>query len=92
VSNAGDDPNKKCATLQPGQTAFGAAGETGYSVEFYRTITQPGVATRVEHYTWNYTMTPDITLVGPGTPTTTAPTSTTPGASTTVGPTTTTSP
>lgn len=94
VSNAGDDPNKKCATLQPGQTAFGAAGETGYSVEFYRTITQPGKPPRVEHDTWNYTMTPDITLVGPGTPTTTAPTSTTPGASTTTaaGATTTTSP
>ena len=92
VSNPGDDPNKKCATLQAGQTAFGAGGETGYVVEFYRTISQPGKPTSVEHYLWRYAMTPDITLVGPGTATTTAPTSTTPGASTTSGATTTSTP
>jgi vancomycin resistance protein YoaR len=87
VKNPGDDPNKVCATLQPGQTKAGAGGETGYVVEFYRTITQPGHSPRVEHFLWRYAMTPNITLVGPGTPTTTAPTTTVPSATTSAPPT-----
>ncbi len=81
VKNPSDDPNNRCATLAPGETAAGASGETGYSVEFYRTITQPRQLARVEHYTWTYTMNPNIVLMGPGTPTTTATTSV-PSAST----------
>jgi vancomycin resistance protein YoaR len=83
ATNPSDDPDDKCATLPTGQTASGAGGETGYSVEFYRTITQPGKPATVEHYRWTYTMNPSITLVGSVAPTTTAPgvtTTTAPGA------------
>ncbi len=85
VKNASDDPDNKCATLAAGQTAPGAAGETGYTVEYYRTITQPGHPPRVEHFRWTYTMNPNIVLVGPPSATTTSPPTTTPSSTTTAG-------
>ena len=82
--NPADDPKQRCATLQAGEQAPGAAGHTGYSVEFFRTIARPGSPTVTQRFSWTYRMLPDVVLVG--TPTS-APTSTTgpPGASTTVG-------
>ncbi len=80
VKNPSDDPDSKCATLGPGETAAGSTGHAGYSVEFFRTITEPRRDVRVERFSWNYTMMPNVTLVGEGEPTTTASSTTTPSS------------
>jgi vancomycin resistance protein YoaR len=84
---AGLDKDNVCATLPEGQTKRVEEGHTGYDVEFYRVITQPGHDTTRERFFWRYKMTADKTLVGHAAP---APTTLAPGATAppTVAPTT----
>jgi hypothetical protein len=84
VKKATDDPTNKCATLAVGEQYLSQAGHTGYVVEFEREITRPGAAPVVQHYSWRYTMLPNVYLVGSAA---TAPTTTAaPGATTTTKP------
>ena len=59
-----DDPNNRCATLQPGEHYTAQDGETGYDVEFDRVIDQPGLPERRQHYQVHYPMLPNKVLVG----------------------------
>lgn len=68
AESSADDPKNVCATLKPGERAAGPRGHTGYSVEFFRTITDPGKPPRVQRFRWRYRMLPDIVLVAPGDP------------------------
>ena len=85
AESSADDPKNTCATLKPGERAAGPSGHTGYSVEYFRTITDPGKPPRVQRFRWRYRMLPDIVLVAPGDP---AASTTTTG----IGPSTTTKP
>ncbi len=80
AKHAADDPTNICATLKAGEQDDLAAGHAGYTVRFYREITQPGKPLAREQYYWHYDMLPDVVLVGAGTP---PPTTTVPGATTT---------
>lgn len=64
VKNPADDPSAKCATLAAGERAAGAPGRTGYSVEYFRTITVDGKPPRVERFRWRYRMLPNVILIG----------------------------
>ena len=84
------DPAGDCAHLTPGQIDDTASGHTAYLTQLFRVIDQPGHPEIRERITWQYTMTPDIILVGatpPGVTTTTKPgtTTTKPGTPTTTG-------
>jgi vancomycin resistance protein YoaR len=81
-----DDP-----TLPRGEEERVESGYTGYDVEVYRIIEQPGHDTVRERFFWRYKMVPEQWVRGTMKPTTTT-SSTTPGASpsSTTGPSTTT--
>jgi vancomycin resistance protein YoaR len=69
------DPTNECPSLQPGQIDDTASGHTAYLTQLFRVIDQPGHPQIRERISWQYTMTPDLVLVGATPPgvTTTVP-------------------
>ena len=58
------DPTNECAHLKPDEVKDLEQGHTGYDVQLFRVIDQPGRAQIRERITWHYTMLPDVILVG----------------------------
>jgi VanW like protein len=70
------DPENDCAHLKAAEIDDTASGHTAYLTQLFRVIDEPGHPEIRERITWQYTMTPDIVLVGatpPGATTTTKP-------------------
>ena len=73
------DPSNDCAHLKPDEVFDLKEGHTGYDVQLFRVIDQPGHKQIRERLSWHYDMLPDVILVGanPKGATTTKPGATT---------------
>lgn len=73
------DPGNDCAHLKPDEVLDLKEGHTGYDVQLFRVIDQPGHKQIRERLSWHYDMLPDVILVGaqPKGATTTKPGATT---------------
>jgi vancomycin resistance protein YoaR len=58
------DPTNECSKLKPDEVSDLEQGHTGYDVQLFRVIDQPGHAQIRERLSWHYTMLPDVILVG----------------------------